>query len=60
MTSWKLECAEDIPQQDNGSDCGMFICKFAEYISRLVELLEVKALDCFFTGEQGLLSARGT
>jgi len=34
MTSWKLECAQDIPQQMNGSDCGMFTCKFAEYISR--------------------------
>jgi len=34
MTSWKKECAKDIPQQMNGSDCGMFTCKFAEYISR--------------------------
>ncbi|KAB7498521.1 Sentrin-specific protease 1 [Armadillidium nasatum] len=24
----------DIPQQMNGSDCGMFSCKFAEYLSR--------------------------
>ena len=26
--------AKKIPQQMNGSDCGMFTCKFAEYISR--------------------------
>merc|ERR1719510_1641346 len=25
---------KDIPQQDNGSDCGMFTCKNAEYLSR--------------------------
>ena len=25
---------QDIPQQMNGSDCGMFACKFAEYITR--------------------------
>lgn len=26
--------AEDIPQQGNGSDCGMFTCKYADYMSR--------------------------
>jgi len=25
---------KDIPRQMNGSDCGMFACKFAEYLSR--------------------------
>ena len=25
---------KNIPKQMNGSDCGMFACKFAEYISR--------------------------
>lgn len=29
-----LENVKDIPQQMNGSDCGMFACTFAEFISR--------------------------
>ncbi len=29
---------KDIPQQMNGSDCGMFACKFAEYLSRDVAI----------------------
>ncbi|XP_023321487.1 sentrin-specific protease 1 [Eurytemora carolleeae] len=31
---WKLTLVKGIPQQMNGSDCGMFACKFAEYLSR--------------------------
>ncbi|XP_047987638.1 sentrin-specific protease-like [Leguminivora glycinivorella] len=32
---WKLEClSKDIPQQMNGSDCGMFSCTFAEFSAR--------------------------
>ncbi|XP_022083723.1 sentrin-specific protease 1-like [Acanthaster planci] len=34
MTGWRSSCRRDIPQQLNGSDCGMFACKFADYISR--------------------------
>ena len=34
MSEWKKVIAENIPQQMNGSDCGMFACKFAEYLSR--------------------------
>ena len=29
-----LENVKDIPKQMNGSDCGMFTLKYAEYISR--------------------------
>lgn len=29
-----LESVEDIPQQKNGSDCRVFSCSFAEYITR--------------------------
>lgn len=31
---WKTECLKDIPQQMNGSDCGMFSCTFAEFSAR--------------------------
>ena len=33
---WKQHsmAAEEIPQQGNGSDCGLFTCQYAEYISR--------------------------
>lgn len=33
-SQYSMEIVKDIPQQMNGSDCGMFTCKFAEYISR--------------------------
>lgn len=31
---WKLLNKKDIPRQRNGYDCGVFACKFAEYITR--------------------------
>ncbi|XP_072496507.1 sentrin-specific protease 2 [Notamacropus eugenii] len=33
---WTLESAKpyEIPQQSNGSDCGMFTCKYADYLSQ--------------------------
>ena len=34
LSEWKQIIAKKIPQQMNGSDCGMFTCKFAEYLSR--------------------------
>ena len=33
-SEWKIECVRDCPQQRNGSDCGVFSCMFAEFISR--------------------------
>ncbi|KAL6264523.1 hypothetical protein P5V15_004630 [Pogonomyrmex californicus] len=32
MSDWKLQSAKNIPQQMNGSDCGVFSCMFAEYV----------------------------
>ncbi|XP_062988402.1 sentrin-specific protease 2 isoform X2 [Elgaria multicarinata webbii] len=36
VSSWTLYSVKphEIPQQLNGSDCGMFTCKYAEFISR--------------------------
>ncbi|KAI3961200.1 hypothetical protein MKX01_035786 [Papaver californicum] len=31
---WTLEYAYDIPHQENGSDCGMFMIKYADFYSR--------------------------
>ncbi|ESN94866.1 hypothetical protein HELRODRAFT_102896 [Helobdella robusta] len=33
-SGWVKILLKDIPQQMNGSDCGMFACKFAEYVTR--------------------------
>jgi sentrin-specific protease 1 len=33
-SDWTLECVKDCPQQKNGSDCGVFSCQFAEFVSR--------------------------
>ncbi len=37
-SAWTLQNMKSIPQQQNGSDCGMFSCKFAEYLSRGADL----------------------
>uniref|UniRef100_A0A915PK57 Ubiquitin-like protease family profile domain-containing protein n=1 Tax=Setaria digitata TaxID=48799 RepID=A0A915PK57_9BILA len=38
LSDWQLVNREDIPQQMNGSDCGMFACKFAEYVTRRAQI----------------------
>ncbi|KYN07269.1 PREDICTED: sentrin-specific protease 1-like [Cyphomyrmex costatus] len=32
MNEWKFHSAKNIPQQMNGSDCGVFSCMFAEFV----------------------------
>lgn len=34
ISHWSLVNVSGIPQQMNGSDCGMFSCTFAEYYTR--------------------------
>lgn len=34
LSEWSSEVVKDIPQQMNGSDCGMFSCMYAETITR--------------------------
>lgn len=33
-SQFTIESVKDVPQQTNGSDCGVFSCMFAEYITR--------------------------
>lgn len=32
--SWKQEFVEDLPEQENGWDCGVFMIKYADFYSR--------------------------
>ncbi|KAH7858317.1 hypothetical protein Vadar_022344 [Vaccinium darrowii] len=34
VRSWKQEYVEDLPEQKNGSDCGMFMIKYVDFYSR--------------------------
>jgi sentrin-specific protease 1 len=42
IADWSLENVRGIPEQENGSDCGMFTCKFAECLARESKLDFVK------------------
>ena len=33
IQQWSQHCPKHIPRQDNGSDCGVFTLKFADYLS---------------------------
>ncbi|GMP76542.1 hypothetical protein CsSME_00033164 [Camellia sinensis var. sinensis] len=34
FSSWKQEYVEDLPKQENGWDCGLFMIKYADFYSR--------------------------
>ncbi|KAG5555064.1 hypothetical protein RHGRI_012557 [Rhododendron griersonianum] len=34
ISSWKQEFVEDLPEQENGWDCGVFMIKYADFYSR--------------------------
>ncbi|CAH8388049.1 unnamed protein product [Eruca vesicaria subsp. sativa] len=38
VSSWEMEFVEDLPQQQNGYDCGMFMLKYIDFFSRGLEL----------------------
>ena len=40
LSAWKdwVPGPADVPQQDNGHDCGVFVCKFADYLSHGLDL----------------------
>jgi sentrin-specific protease 1 len=40
MSSWTISIPDDIPKQSNGHDCGVFICMYADYIIRNIDLHE--------------------
>lgn len=37
-SGWKRDCPKNIPEQKNGCDCGMFMIKYADFLSRGDEL----------------------
>ncbi|KAE8626805.1 hypothetical protein XENTR_v10006762 [Xenopus tropicalis] len=49
---WTLtsKTSEEIPQQMNGSDCGMFACKYADYITKdkSITFTQVCQLSCLY------------
>ena len=38
ISEWQFKCIGDSPMQQNGSDCGVFTCITAEYLSRKASL----------------------
>ncbi|XP_047171108.1 ubiquitin-like-specific protease ESD4 isoform X1 [Vigna umbellata] len=38
VSSWEKEFVEDLPEQQNGYDCGVFMIKYADFYSRNLEL----------------------
>lgn len=39
ISDWKTSSVKEIPQQMNGSDCGMFACMYAEFLTRNAKIL---------------------
>ena len=54
--SWTFLHAHSIPLQRNGSDCGVFVCKFAELHLREHITYQFLSRDCGFFRKQILLS----
>jgi len=53
-TGWELINVQDIPQQMNGSDCGVFACQFAEHLARGAKLNFTQEQMPFFRRKMAL------
>ncbi|PVD30722.1 hypothetical protein C0Q70_09997 [Pomacea canaliculata] len=49
LSEWTTEIIKDIPQQMNGSDCGMFSCMYAECITRGAKITFSQICTCHLT-----------
>jgi len=47
-SQWDAQLVKDIPQQMNRSACGMFTCKFGEYLSRIAAITFTQADTPYF------------
>ncbi|KAL5163456.1 Kinesin-like protein KIN-13A [Glycine soja] len=45
VSSWKKEFVEDLPEQQNGYDCGVFMIKYADFYSRNLGLCFNQIVD---------------
>jgi len=34
ILTWPISVIGDLPQQENGHDCGVFVCKYMEFVLR--------------------------
>ncbi|EDV46677.1 uncharacterized protein LOC6550383 [Drosophila erecta] len=58
-SSFVIESMQKIPQQLNGSDCGVFSCMFAEYITRDVSITFSQSEMIYFRKKMALEIADG-
>ncbi|GAB0094063.1 uncharacterized protein DMENIID0001_092840 [Sergentomyia squamirostris] len=58
-SGWKKQCMQDCPRQMNGSDCGVFSCMFAEYITRGCDITFTQAEMQYFRQKMILEIATG-
>ncbi|PSN41014.1 hypothetical protein C0J52_16055 [Blattella germanica] len=48
LSGWLIENVKDLPQQMNGSDCGVFSCTYAEFICRNADIVFTQYDMSFF------------
>jgi Ulp1 family protease len=60
VNSWRLKVVRDAPQQSNDFDCGMFVCKYADYLSSGCSLTFDQSLFPYFRKRMLIEIAAGT